>query len=310
MNEGDYCSQVAAAEARPPHGTALEAELWLLIEYERPWKAKALEDNEFSAPVRAHLAELPAACAQQGVSLRVQFIRRDSGSAEARLLFADTRLASCGLLEGRFESEEELLAINASELTHGRLPAGLGARSTDEEHFLVCTNGQRDVCCARFGLPLYRALRDQTDVPVWKTTHVGGHRYAPNLLCLPSGLMYGFVDADRAPELVRAHAAKRVLPRMLRGRTCLSAAAQSAECFLRAHLGAEGEMAVLHDVQAGAGGTGDAHTVQLVFEHNGTRRQATVTLRHEPEAEFAAASCGAAPKAIGRYELAELVLGP
>ena len=78
------------------------------------------------------------------------------------------------------------------------------ARSAPQ--YFVCTNGQRDLCCARFGLPTYAALRERVGERVWQTTHVGGHRFAPNVLTLPQAALYGRVqpaDVDAVPRCGR-----------------------------------------------------------------------------------------------------------
>ena len=43
----------------------------------------------------------------------------------------------------------------------------------------MLTNGQRD------GLPAHARLRELVGAPAWQTTHIGGHRFAPNVLVLP-----------------------------------------------------------------------------------------------------------------------------
>lgn len=66
---------------------------------------------------------------------------------------------------------------------------------------LICTHGAVDAACAKFGFPLYRALRNaaQDGVRVWRVTHFGGHVFAPTLLELPSGRYWAYLDGE-APE--------------------------------------------------------------------------------------------------------------
>lgn len=58
---------------------------------------------------------------------------------------------------------------------------------------LVCTHGSRDRCCASLGYPVYQKLRRGSApgtngaMRVWQSSHLGGHRFAPNLLDLPEG---------------------------------------------------------------------------------------------------------------------------
>lgn len=114
---------------------------------------------------------------------------------------------------------------------HARVPLGaLGtllttAAPTDGDALssvlvLVCTHGVRDRCCARFGGALVRALRDAARgcaVEVREASHLGGDRFAPVVLVLPSGHMYGHVLPEEAPRLVEAALGAPVLRERFRG---------------------------------------------------------------------------------------------
>lgn len=69
---------------------------------------------------------------------------------------------------------------------------------------LVCTHGAVDAACAKFGFPLYRTLTEHggADTRVWRVTHFGGHVFAPTLLELPSGRGWGYLDDERAVQLL------------------------------------------------------------------------------------------------------------
>ena len=51
--------------------------------------------------------------------------------------------------------------------------------------WLVCTNGKRDACCARDGLPVARALAALRPDEAWECSHLGGHRFAANVALAP-----------------------------------------------------------------------------------------------------------------------------
>ena len=191
MSERIYCSEVAFAEQAEPAGSAVHVDAWLLIEYPRVWRPKALADNELAIEVNAHLDELTRQAATQGTRLRVQFIKQaGSGDrAQPQIIYCDTRPEHACYVSSRLADYSALTEITCTQLLHGALP---NASTPDANIYLVCTNGQRDVCCARFGLPLYEQLRMTYGTRIWQTTHLGGHRFAPNLLCLPSGHVYGF----------------------------------------------------------------------------------------------------------------------
>ncbi len=64
---------------------------------------------------------------------------------------------------------------------------------------LVCTNGKRDACCALRGRALMTALAADHAERTWECTHLGGHRFAGNLVCLPHGIVYGRVPSRGWP---------------------------------------------------------------------------------------------------------------
>jgi hypothetical protein len=71
---------------------------------------------------------------------------------------------------------------------------------------------------------------------VWECSHLGGDRFAPNILVLPHGFYYGQVPGDGA-EIVYAHDRGRVALPWLRGRAGLPAPVQAAQHFAREELG-------------------------------------------------------------------------
>jgi len=97
----------------------------------------------------------------------------------------------------------------------------IGADSLTIEHrdpvILVCTHGVHDVCCALRGRPVAAALASRWPELVWECSHIGGDRFAPNVVLLPDGFYYGNLDPDNAMSTVEAHLAGTVLTEQLRG---------------------------------------------------------------------------------------------
>ena len=83
--------------------------------------------------------------------------------------------------------------------------------------FFVCTHGSVDICCARYGVPLYRQARAAYPaVRAWRTMHFGGHRYAPTAWEFPSGYKWAFLD-EAAAHLVIDRGETQDLERKIRG---------------------------------------------------------------------------------------------
>ena len=169
--------------------------------------------------------------------------------------------------------------------------AEFGATMTDPI-FLVCTNGKRDACCALRGRALVTALAADHAERTWECTHLGGHRFAGNLVCLPDGIVYGRVPPADGPRLADAYLEGRLDPALLRGRSAWPAPAQVAERELRARLGLDGLADVsLVSVEA----DGDRATVAL----------ATPDGTHAPRSSWRRAARAAAPTSCRADEVEE-----
>lgn len=221
--ERTYCSDFCLAAGEPLLGTAAQVDVWLLLEYRQSWRPKALEDNELPATTRAWLDGLVAAFGAQGRKARPQFIRQPETerTGVTMLVGSDGRLH-----EHRGESYADLERLDSASLD------AADTTSPAEPRYFVCTNGQRDVCCARYGLPTYAKLRQAVGDRVWQTTHVGGHRFAPNVLALPQGALYGRVVPEAVPQFLGAVECGELALPHLRGRTGYPPAAQVAETRL------------------------------------------------------------------------------
>jgi len=205
------------------------AKLWLLIEHAGPWAAYLDE---------CHLPESVHALIDRATSLgiRCQLIRRPDHRKLAPgplHVFAGCAVGEePWLAEGRFDDPEDL---DLRSLVDGVVPESCILVS--EPVFLVCTHAKRNACCARIGLPLARFLSTELGQRVWETTHVGGDRYAANLVCLPHGLYYGSMSQAAAIAAANAYRSGEVVLDRYRGRAGLPEPSQAAEHFVRSHTG-------------------------------------------------------------------------
>jgi hypothetical protein len=219
-----YCAELARSEGEPMAGTADVVDVWIMLEYAAAWRAKATTDNALAAPTKAWLKELSEDIAGRAMKPRLQFIRRPeidrNGGVTLMLGAAD------GLRRVEVPDYDALSALTFDAI------AALPLETVTQ--YFVCTNGQRDVCCARLGLPTYAALRERVGERVWQTTHVGGHRFAPNVLTLPQAVLYGRVQASDVREFVDTVERGCLAVQWLRGRTRYPGDVQAAEAALAA----------------------------------------------------------------------------
>lgn len=232
------CSVSSRATDEPLAGTAPHALTWVAVEEPGPWGRDAVADSPVPDGLRATLRRLKDA----GVG--VLLIRRPDERRpvhERTVLVARTAPGGALLRRGCTIEGDELAAWDPDALAAGRLPA-FGEVSRDSV-LLVCTHSRRDACCARFGRSFLDALL--TSAPdrsafVWECSHIGGHRFAPVTLTLPSGIVHGRLSDADAPLLAEALESGSVLPDAMRGRTSFPGPLQSADIAVRGLINEDG----------------------------------------------------------------------
>ncbi len=211
------CADICRASGEPLIGTATRVDVWFFIEYPDAWAAKAIDDNELPGAVNDWIAATVDCYDAKGIKARPQFIRQARRAGDrVRLMVVDAgKMASVEL-----ERHEALLDVDV---------AALELATPEAPEYFVCTNGQRDNCCSLYGMPLYRKLFALVGERAWQTSHVGGHRYAPNVLVAPTAELFGRVFVEEAEGFVAAIESGGRPVENLRGQTALHPYAQVAE---------------------------------------------------------------------------------
>lgn len=232
MSDDFACAIAASDRDEPLFATASRVRGWLLVEVRGSWGHDAVHESALGEHVPAHWKE---ALKQRG--LRVVCIR-----SHARRQSAGVRLYTCSARRPGaqpavlWHREVESLA-DVAEATEGldaKVDPGAGWEPAPWPIHLVCTNGKHDQCCANLGRPLVRALRESPWADrVWESSHVGGDRFAANVVSLPGSLYFGRVDPDSAPALLDGLDHGRLDVERFRGRTSLTVAEQAVEHFVR-----------------------------------------------------------------------------
>jgi len=223
-----FCADLARESDEPLAATASRIDNWFLIEYRGLWARDALTGSGLSDQVKQHLLDQVRSVPHG----RLLFVRRPDrrGRPELVAFTAASRPDEIAVTRTEFEAYEDLRGLDL-----------LTGAAVEHPLFLVCTHGKHDPCCARFGRPLYEALRDELAPDwVWQVSHIGGDRFAGNLVCLPEGLYYGRVDRETAGPVLDEHLTRRILIPSYRGRSIYSFAVQAAERVLRERTGLVG----------------------------------------------------------------------
>lgn len=231
-----YCSELSRRAAEKTFGTASLGAVWLLLEYPHGWGRHAFEESALSTEVKDHFKR---ACA--GVkNSRLLLIKTDRGRRDARMNLFVIRCRERKPFVVRFQLEKY---DDALMLDFGAVASGAslqGGIVTNEPLYLVCTHGRRDKCCAKFGIPLFNSLSQFAGDAVWQSSHVGGDRFAANLVCFPHGLFYAHASEESGRLIAGEYGAGRMLLDKFRGRACYAPHVQAAEYFARAESGIVG----------------------------------------------------------------------
>jgi hypothetical protein len=206
------CSIDSEARGEDLAGSASRADRFVLVEYPTPWPKKAIE--VFDDQIGPALTEAAA-----GTHAKVLLIRRyGQRTGELRrwaVVDARARRAHWGTW--------------AEQADLGVLIDAVGSESapwTDEPLVLVCTHARHDACCGVLGRPVASVLTESQGDLVWETSHVGGHRFAGNVVLPLDGTYYGRLGVHDAAGVIDSHLAGVVSPDHLRGFSWMPAAAQ------------------------------------------------------------------------------------
>ncbi len=217
----ERCSIRSEGADEPLAGTASTIRRWLLVEHVGPWGRDGLLDARLPQGVGLSLRDLG-----RRTRSRVLLIRRPTRSlGSGTACFAvDTTEAWVGART--LERIDEAANLDPRDRTAFPLPVHGPVA-------VVCTHGRRDVCCAERGRPLAAAVAFEHPEAAWESTHVGGDRFAGNLVVFPHGLVFGRVEPGRGAEIVAAYTEGRIVLDRYRGRSSHPMPAQAADVAVR-----------------------------------------------------------------------------
>lgn len=236
------CSDASRARDEPLTATASRVERWLLVEHRGAWGPQSVPSSRMSQNVARALAQTAA-----GAQARLVLVRRPHGApqAEGRDVFAVDSAPGAERIRTRHVDVDSDLARLAWD-DEAWTPY-------DGPLYLVCTHGRHDRCCALRGRPVAKALSRVHPERTWESSHIGGDRFAPNLVVLPEGLYLGQVEAEDVARIVEDLRAGQLPARHVRGRSSLPLPVQAAQGFAREALQRWGSAELALVEQSGAG---------------------------------------------------------
>lgn len=226
-----FCAENARTRGDSMAGTASPGVAWVLIEYRGGWPPNGFDGLDVEAATKALVI-----AAAQTARARILLVRRPGPRRRhGPSRWAVLRHHSSGAHRqqwGTWHRDGDLAEI-VSALES---PGAPGFPPV----ILVCAHGQHDPCCAVRGRPVGRALSERWPELVWECSHVGGDRFAANVVIAPDGVYYGGLDAGSSLATIEDHLADRIRSEYLRGYTDLFPPQQTAVAAVLRRFGPAG----------------------------------------------------------------------
>lgn len=222
----------ASAIFEPLAATAPHAAAYVIIEQPGPWGREAVTDSHLPPDLAAHLTTARGSGTTVLLARHPSRTERDlHGTRQVWIGF--TAPGNVRLRHVAHATVEDLLGLDFAAIAGNSLPA-LGERS-DARPLFVCTHSGRDRCCALHGRALLNDLLAQGHAPesIWECSHLGGHRFAPTALAMPSGTLYGRLTPAGSASLVAQLQAGRIELAHYRGRSYFPSPLQAGEIAVR-----------------------------------------------------------------------------
>ncbi|MBW4428733.1 MAG: sucrase ferredoxin [Nostoc desertorum CM1-VF14] len=229
-----FCSDNSQQAGEDVIGSATNYQTYILVECPLPWTSEAFNSKWVPQNLRILVEEVKRA----KVPIRFLLIANDASHKvnHTTLLIYQKKE---GLSNGYHKQEFKLGNIEQVAAVVQKWLWGINSSSEVEtsatKDILICTHGSHDKCCARYGAPFYFKITGSNadfcleKVRIWKSSHFGGHRFAPTVIDLPEGRYYGRLDVDSFRSILTRTGDIQCLNKVYRGWGILPAALQVLE---------------------------------------------------------------------------------
>ncbi|WP_414577641.1 sucrase ferredoxin [Anabaena sp. CCY 9402-a] len=229
-----FCSDSTRELGEDVIGSATDYQTYILVECPLPWVSNAFN----SKWVPRNLQILVEEVKQAKLSIRFLLIANDlthKVEHTTLLIYQKQEGLSSGYIKHEFRVPHiEQVASVVKKWLWGKVPSYEIDNSISRD-ILICTHGSHDKCCARYGNPFYFYATDTIanlnlkNVRIWRSSHFGGHRFAPTAIDLPQGRYYGCLDEHSFQALLTHTGDIQGLKKVYRGWGILHPALQVLE---------------------------------------------------------------------------------
>lgn len=269
------CAEWALAQEVDPCGTAGHHDVFVAVECLGPWPRDVHE-----------LPDLRSA-RELGASGRIVATARRADSASGRLVTVWRRPSESAIDTPEMVGIDYFVAPD-TDLTaelHGVID-GTSARITSREpaprDIFICGHGRRDRCCGRMGVQLQQATSNRwPHIRVRRSSHLGGHRFAPTAVTMPDNRWWAFLTVDVLDRIVNSDLDPALLRRHYRGTGMLDGRAQHVERHLLG-IGAGGISAAFTQIEAVEQSDGTSTQIAFEWSEGSRRRRASAVVEDGP----------------------------
>ncbi len=213
MNTSINCSNLTRLSNENIICSITKIDAQLAIELEEPWESIPLKSIKFPQALLSLVPQLAKLKIEFGVNY---FAKNEYSIKDHTRIFIFKRNGH------EFEDFHKLELLVPNDGLQGIIPLFIEYFSSHNNPFqnweinthkkvnelFVCVHGARDQCCAKYGLQLYQELQTQSNQKrnsqfrIWKSSHIGGHRYAPTFYEAPSMRLYVLFNMKDIPDFL------------------------------------------------------------------------------------------------------------
>jgi hypothetical protein len=236
-----FCADYSRQAGEDLIGSATNAQTYILIECPPPWTAEALNSKWVPNNLRLLVEDVKRTKSSIKFLLIANNLSHKSNRSTL-LIYQRKEGINHGYHKQEFQAEnlEQLVIVLRKWLFLG-IP--ISETQTTTRDILVCTHGSHDQCCARYGNPFFFHATatvsnlNLDNVRIWKSSHLGGHRFAPTAIDFPEGRYYGALDIESFQQILTRSGDINCLNKVYRGWGILPPAIQALERELIIHHG-------------------------------------------------------------------------
>jgi len=229
---GEFCRDISLAHNEVLSGTAGPKQLRILIQDHSPWSRQGFDNCDLPEAIKQYLKALFGTAKPSIMLVRNNDQRK---LRDKSIFIVHSDIDAPAIYHYHWQTPADLKCLPLADAMARKIPPNYA-----QALYLACTNGKRDKCCAKYGMPLYKQLKLKLGDKVWRSTHIGGDRFAANMLCLPHGLVYGRLTEHSANKAVQYYEQGKLSLEGLRGRSSYSKPEQFAESYVRNKYGVQG----------------------------------------------------------------------